>query len=240
MNIDLAFTPFELEKKDLQDKAVVVIDALRATSTMIVALANGCSAFIPVATVEDAKRIVAGSRNAKYVLGGERGGKMVKGFQFGNSPRDYRPGEIKGKTVVMTTTNGTRALVAARKSAIIFIGAFLNISALGERLRETSRDVVIACAGKKDLFCLEDAVCGGAIIDRLGKMGISLLKSDSALAAQLLYEHYEADIDGMLSDSSWGRYLENIGLGKDVRICSRTDCYDLVPVYCEGKIFLDR
>lgn len=238
--IDVAFSPFELEKKDLQEKAVVVIDVLRATSTMIVALANGCSAFVPVATVEEARELVAASRNPNYVLGGERGGRMVEGFQFGNSPRDYRPEKIKGKVVVMTTTNGTRALVAAQKSAIIFIGAFLNISALAERLQEVGRDIVIACAGEKDLFCLEDAVCGGAIIDGLGKMGVSLSKSDSALAAKLLYEHYEADIDGMLSDSAWGRYLETIGLGKDVRFCGRTNCYDLVPVFGDGKIFLDR
>jgi 2-phosphosulfolactate phosphatase len=240
MKIDVAFSPLELEKKDVQEKAVVVIDALRATSTMIIALANGCSAFVPVARVEEARELVAASRNPHYVLGGERGGRMVEGFQFGNSPREYRPEEIKGKVVVMTTTNGTRALVAAQRSAIVFIGAFLNISALAERLLEVERDILIACAGEKDLFCLEDAVCAGAIIDRLGKMGYPLSKSDSALAAQLLYEHYEADIDGMLSDSAWGQYLETIGLGKDVRICGRINCYDLVPVYCDGKIFLDR
>jgi 2-phosphosulfolactate phosphatase len=184
--------------------------------------------------------MVARSGNPHYVLGGERGAKKVEGFQFGNSPRDYRPEEVQGKLVVMTTTNGTRALVAAQKAAIVFIGAFLNVRALGERLKKGGRDVVIACAGRKDLFCLEDAVCGGAIIDHLEKKGVSLIKSDSALAAQLLYEHFEADIEGMLSLSQWGQYLESIGFGKDVRICGRMDCYDLVPVYGDGKIFLDR
>lgn len=239
MKIDLAFSPLELEKKDLREKVVVVIDVLRATSTMIVAFENGCSAFIPVRTVEEARRLAAERNDPNVLLGGERRAMPIEGFHLGNSPRDYRPEKVRGKIVVMTTTNGTKALLAAERASQVFIGAFLNLSALSQRLKEAGRDVTIACSGEKDLFCLEDAVCGGALIDRLEKAGLVTFKSESAMVAKLLYEHFEGDILGMLCASEWGQYLEGIGLGRDVRICALTDTSRLVPVYREGKIFLD-
>jgi 2-phosphosulfolactate phosphatase len=238
MKVDLAFTPYELEKKDLEGKSVVVIDALRATSTMIVAFENGCSAFIPVATVEEARDLVA--QNPEFLLAGERRALPLEGFHLGNSPRDYRPNKVKGKVVVMTTTNGTRALVASQRGAQIFIGSFLNLNALNQRLLDTGRDVLIACAGEKDLFCLEDTVCGGAMVERLEKTGLPISKSDAASAAKVLYEQCEGDVYGALCDCEWGQYLEGLGLGKDVRICAQIDSSRLVPVYREGKIFLDR
>jgi 2-phosphosulfolactate phosphatase len=238
MKIDLAFTPYELEKKDLVGKSVVVIDALRATTTMTVGFENGCSAFIPVATVEEARELAAG--NPEFLLAGERGARALPGFDLGNSPRDFRPEKVKGKVVVMTTTNGTRALVASRGAAEVFIGSFLNLSAVTRRLAEAGREALIACAGEKDLFCLEDTVCGGAIIERLEKTGVPLSKTDAAAAAQVLFEQCEGDVYGTLCNCEWGQYLEGLGMGKDVRICARIDSSSLVPVYREGKIFLDR
>jgi 2-phosphosulfolactate phosphatase len=238
MKIDLAFTPHELEKKDLAGKSVVVIDALRATTTMTVAFENGARAFIPVGTVEEARELVA--KNPDYLLAGERRAKPLEGFHLGNSPRDYRPDKIRGKTIVMTTTNGTRALVSARGGAEVFIGSFLNLGALCERLIEAGRDALIACSGEKDLFCLEDTVCGGAIVERLERTGHSIIKTDAAYAAKILYEHCEGNVYEMLCSCEWGTYLEGLGLGKDVRICAQVDSSKVVPVYREGKIFLDR
>ncbi len=238
MKIDLAFSTCELEKKDPQGKSVVVIDALRATSTMITAFENGCAAFIPVATLSAARKIV--KEHPEYLLAGEREALPPEGFQFGNSPRDYRPAKVKGKVIVISTTNGTRALVSARKGEEVFIGSFLNLSFLAQRLLEKKRDVLIACAGEKDLFCLEDTVCGGAIVDRLEQTGVSIVKSDAAQAAKLIYEYYEENIYEMLIECEWGQYLESIGLGKDVHICARMDSSRLVPVYREGKIIVAR
>jgi len=240
MKIDLAFTPFELDKKDLRGKAVAVIDALRATSTMIAAFDNGCSGFIPVSTVEEAMQLAALKKDPDLLLGGERNAMPLEGFHLGNSPRDYRPEKVRGKVVVLTTTNGTQALLAARKAAEVFIGAFLNISALSRRIEEADRDVIVACSGEKGLFCLEDTVCAGAVIDRVEQGGVPLLKSDAAMAAKVLYEYYENDIYGMLAGCDWGQYLESVGLGKDLRICAQIDSSRLVPVYREGRIFLDR
>jgi 2-phosphosulfolactate phosphatase len=219
---------------------VVVIDALRATSTMIVAFENGCSGFLPVSTEKEARERVASQRDSDLLLGGERAAMMIPGFDLGNSPRDYRPEKVRGKVVVLTTTNGTRALLAVRKAAEVFIGAFLNLSALSRRLEEVGRDVIIACAGDDDLFSLEDTVCGGAIMDRLENAGVPLEKSDSAMAAKVLYEYCENDIYEMLAASKWGQYLKNIGMGKDVRICAQVDSSRLVPVYREGKVLLVR
>jgi 2-phosphosulfolactate phosphatase len=238
MIIDLAFTPHELGKKELAGKSVVVIDALRATTTVTVGLENGAAAFIPVATIEEAREWAAA--NPDYLLAGERRAMPLEGFHLGNSPRDYRPDKVRGKTIVMTTTNGTRALVAAGGGAEVFIGSFLNLGALCERLIEAERDTLIACSGEKDLFCLEDTVCGGAIVERLEKTGIPLIKTDAASSAKILYEQCEGNVYGMLCTCEWGVYLEGLGLGKDVRFCAQVDSSKLVPIYRDGRIILDR
>jgi len=240
MKIDLAFTPFELEKKELEGKAVVVIDSLRATSTMLTAFENECAGFIPVATIEEARELSANLKDPNILLGGERGARPLEGFHVGNSPRDYSPGKVRGKVVIMTTTNGTRALVAAREAEEVFIGAFLNLSAVCRRLKESGRDVIIACSGEKNLFCLEDFVCGGGMISCLSADGNSLVMTDAARAAKILYEHFSPDICAMLEGSEWGQYLDSIGLGEDVRICAQIDSSCFVPVYRDGKVFLDR
>ncbi len=238
MIIDLAFNPHELEKKELTGKSVVVIDALRATTTMTVGLENGAAAFIPVATVEEARGLVAA--NPDYLLAGERGAIPLEGFHLGNSPRDYRPDKVRGKTIVMTTTNGTRALIAAIGGEEVFIGSFLNLGAVCERLIGAGRNTLVACSGEKGLFCMEDTVCGGAIVERLEKAGIPLIKTDAATSAKILYEQCEGNVYGMLCTCEWGIYLEGLGLGKDVRVCAQVDSSQIVPIYREGRIILDR
>ena len=240
MEIDLAFSPDEVEKKDLRGKTVVVIDVLRATSTMIVAFENGCAAFIPVGTIEEARALVAQKKDPDLLLGGERGAKPVAGFHCGNSPRDYSPERVKGKTVVMTTTNGTRTLVATRSGSGIFIGAFLNLSALAARLIESHRDVLIACSGEKGVFCLDDTVCAGALIARLEERGVPLRLREASQAARILFDRYGRDILGSLRNCEWGQQLEKLGLGEDIPICAQLDCSHLVPVFAGGRIFLDR
>jgi 2-phosphosulfolactate phosphatase len=140
----------------------------------------------------------------------------------------------------MTTTNGTRALVSASKAAEVFIGAFLNVGALCRRLEKSERDILIACAGEKGFFCLEDTVCGGAMVARLEKDGAPVKKSDAAFGAKILYEYFAEDIYGMLAASEWGQYLERMGLGKDVRLCAQIDSSHLVPIYRQGEVTLDR
>ncbi len=231
MLIDVALTPWEMEKKEMAEKAVVVIDVLRATSTMVVAFENGCQAFIPVATVEEAKKLAAEPGNSNFLLGGERRAMPLAGFHLGNSPRDYIPEKVKGKIIVMTTTNGTRALIAARQAAKVFIGAFLNISAVSAALLATNRDVLLACAGEKDLFCLEDTLCAGALIKKLMEVNKEVTLTDAALMAKILYAHLEKDLYGILSSCEWGRYLIGLGLQEDVRLCAQVDVSAVVPIF---------
>ena len=240
LKIDLAFTPIELEKKNLTGKAVVVIDSLRATSTMLAAFENGCAGFIPVATIEETRALADKLTAPNILLGGERRAKAIEGFHVGNSPRDYSPVKVRGKIIIMTTTNGTRALVAARGAEEIFIGAFLNLSAVCRRLTESGRDVIIACSGEKNLFCIEDVACGGGMIARLCADSNSWVMTDAARAAKILYEHFSPDIYKMLRESEWGKYLIGIGLSEDIGICAQIDSSSLVPVYKEDKVFLDR
>jgi len=240
MNIDLAFSSPDLKTKDLTGRIVAVIDVLRGTSTMISALAHGCAGIIPVLTVDEARQIAAEQKDLELLLGGERNALPIEGFDLSNSPRDYRPEKVRGRTIVMTTTNGTQALLAAQTAAKVYIGAFLNLSALAQRLQEEGGDVTLVCSGKQGLFCMEDTVCGGGIIDSLEKDGIPLTPSDTAAAAKILYEYYEGDIYGMISTCEWGRYLLSIGLERDLRLCAQIDSLKIVPVFKEGKIYLDR
>lgn len=239
MKIDVAFTPLEVERKEIADKSVVVIDVLRATSTMIVAFENGCTAFIPVLTIEEAQKLAAESNQPNLLLGGERRALPVEGFHLGNSPRDYLPEKVRGKIIIMTTTNGTRALIAVQKAAEVFIGSFLNLSAIGARLRERARDVLIVCAGEKELFCLEDTLCAGAIVKKMMATPEKIFLSDAACMAKILYAHFEKDLYGILSTCEWGQYLTQLGLAEDVRICAQVDVSQLVPVFREGRVFLE-
>lgn len=240
MNIDLAFSSPEVKTKNLAGRTVAVFDVLRGTSTMISALAHGCAGIIPALTVEEARRIAAERKELKLLLGGERNALPVEGFDLSNSPRDYRPEKVRGRTLVMTTTNGTRALLAAQGADKIYIGAFLNLSALAQRLREEGRDVTLVCSGKEGLFCLEDTVCGGGVIGSLAQEDVPMTLSEPAAAARILYEYYEADIYGMLSTCEWGRYLQSIGLERDLRLCAQIDSLQIVPVFRDGKITVDR
>jgi 2-phosphosulfolactate phosphatase len=238
MQVDVTFSPHELQGRDPGGKSVVVIDTLRATSTMITAFENGCAAFIPVPTVEEARKIAR--ENPEYLLAGERRAVPLEGFHLGNSPRDYCARNVKGKVVVMTTTNGTRTLAGAGGGEEVLIGAFLNLTAVAEHLGRKGRDVLIACAGEKGFFCLEDSVCAGALIAAIEGTGAYLSKTDGANAAKLLYEYYVDNIYGMLLGCDWGQYLEKIGLGRDIRICAQIDSSRLVPVCRKGKIVVER
>lgn len=238
MLIDVALTPEEIQKKEISDKAVVVIDVLRATSTMVVGLENGCKAFIPVVSVEEAQKLVAEQKSPDFLLGGERRALRLEGFHLGNSPRDYLPEKVKDKTVVLTTTNGTKALIAAQKAAKVFIGAFLNLSAVSTALQETQRNVLLACAGEKGLFCLEDTLCAGALAKKLLEEVKEVSLTDAALMAKILYTHFASDLYGILSSCEWGRYLIGLGLEEDVHICAQIDVSQRAPIFLGGKVFL--
>ena len=231
----------------LKDKNVVVIDVLRATTTITVALANGAKEIIPSETVTNAARIARGSGNS--LLCGERGGKIVEGFNLGNSPSEYKEEIIKNKSLIFSTTNGSVSIVKSKLAKSCVLGSFINISEIVKYIKSINEDFTIVCSGKLNDFCLEDAVCAGVIIYSLlssekEKNYYSISDSEYAclkLGKNLAYKSGELCYDKILDmhkNSEHGKYLVSLGFTNDLEICSKVDSYPILPIYSKGVIKL--
>lgn len=243
MNIDVAFIPDELQRKSLTDTVAILIDVVRATTTIATALAHGSAFVLPVLHVEDAFRTRQAYEHPETILlGGERGGKRVEGFDLGNSPREYQPNVIHSKGIIFSTTNGTRTLLQLHDANQVLVGAFVNMSALCEHLihqannTEAPLQIQVACSGVRGTFSLEDTVCAGMIVKTLARMGGSLNTTPAAIAAEIIYEHYQDDLLQMLHLSDGGRRIVNIGLKADLEACAEVDKYTVIPIYRQGTI----
>lgn len=229
----VAWTPTqvaELASQDLSRSLCVVIDVLRATSTLTTALANGAAAIIPAAELDEARELHA--RHPGALLCGERHGLPPEGFDLGNSPREFTPDRVGGRTIVHTTTNGTRAVRACAHAAETVLAAFLNISAVAARIRSRAAHVdavIMACAGTFEDFSMEDALFAGALIERLGWQH----------AIRSLWEAAATPLETALSLTRNGRRLVELGLGADVSFCARVDSTAAVgTVDADGRIVL--
>lgn len=220
----------------LEDKLVIVIDVLRATSTMVTALANGCQAIIPVLTLEEAlnKRLeIPGA-----LLGGERRAMQIEGFDMGNSPFDYAPEKVGGKRVIMTTTNGTRAIRAAAEAKAVWMACFLNLDSIVEAIyrlkqRVLLEGIVIFCAGTEDRFDLPDTLCAGMLIEELGS---DLQLNDLGEAARALYQIAKPNLLEAIEQSDHGRRLLELGFKKDVIYCATANILPIVPALVNGEV----
>lgn len=240
MNIDLLFTPANTNELYFRDKNVVVIDVLRATTSIITALNNGAREVIPVASVENAVK-VSGSMFGDVVLRcGEREGRIIPGFNLGNSPFEYSPENVANKTLIFTSTNGSLAMVRAKFARQIVIAAFVNVSVVVDYLVKQNQDFIIFCAGKESTFGLEDTVCGGMIIDKIIKAGIETELTDAAQAAQVLYKSYGRSLKKMLYNCDHGRYLKSIGFEKDLKACGAADSIPVLTTLNKGAIKICR
>ncbi len=170
MKIDVLFKPGDINERALKGKVVVVFDVLRATSTIVTALANGCRGVIPAEEIAEAEEIARSLKEPaeNILLGGERGGERVPDFPHGNSPLGYTPEAVTGKVLVLTTTNGTRAIRrAGRDASVLFTGSLLNARAVARELRRLQVDVALVCAGANGHFSLEDALAAGVVIKEI-------------------------------------------------------------------------
>ncbi|MFU0825509.1 2-phosphosulfolactate phosphatase family protein [Clostridium sp.] len=226
MKIDIIISANDIKKEKIKDKTVVIIDILRATSVIITALNNGCNEVIPVVDVEDAKNLVKDSRE-KYILGGERNALKIDGFDFSNSPLEYTEDIVKNRTLVMTTTNGTKAIHGTLGAKHILIGAFINAKAVAQKAIELNNDLVIVNAGTRGEFSMDDFICSGYIIECILKNACVDL-SDIAATAHYIYTQ-NTDILGFLSKARHYKVLMNLGLQKDIEYCCKTDIIDIVP-----------
>jgi len=238
--VDIALSRRDLGRRSAAGRAAVVIDVIRASTTITIALHHGCAGIVPVRTLREA-RVVALTLGDGVLLAGERAAAKIAGAHLGNSPGEYERERIEGKTVVLTTTNGTRAFRAIDGARDVIACAFLNVSATARWLRRAGLDVLIVCAGRNGHVCLEDAVGGGMLIDRLSRISDRPLElSDAARAAHLLYSANQGNLLEMLRGSEWGRGITRKGFGADLEICAQVDLTDVVPVMREGRLVAER
>ena len=237
MDLHVALTPSALDPDALGGRAVLVIDVLRASTTIVTALANGARAVIPVADKGEAGRLAASLDRDVSLLGGERDGVRLPGFAAGNSPLEYTEAAVAGKTVVLTTTNGTAALVGARAAARLSVGAFVNADAAARWLRRALDDglgATVVCAGWRGRVALEDALCAGLLVDRVAGGATGL--GDGAQIAHGLYRGARGDLARALLSADHAARLVRLGAGDDVAACARLDATDGVPVYRDNRL----
>lgn len=223
---------------ELNHSVVVIIDVFRATSTIAAALYNGAACVIPVDSVP--KAIQISQHTADSIAAGERDGKLADGLQYGNSPLEYTREFIAGKTLVLTTTNGTRLLhMALEKGAdTVVSGSFPNLSAVCDFLRNENRNVILACAGWKDRFNLEDTLFAGAVISRVRDH--FTIHCDSSLMAETMYENKKNDLLQFVPHlTHYHRLVERFGLIEDIRFCMTEDVANVLPVYREEKLVVN-
>jgi 2-phosphosulfolactate phosphatase len=221
-------TPDRLKPDQLPQHTAVVIDVLRATTTIIHALAAGCNAVWPIAEVEEARCVADQMRAGHVLLGGERDGVPPAGFDLGNSPAEYTCARCKGTTLVLTTTNGTRALLRAATAARTLVAGFVNYSAVCEQLAQDTRPVDIVCAGYHGEVAMDDALLAGALVEFLCEMGPVCL-NDAARLAWDCFENHGRVLDGALEVSAGGVHLRSLGYDEDIRAAARVDQFAIVP-----------
>ena len=230
-----SFSPALLNLYEVSNSIVVIIDVLRATSTIATALYNGAKSVIPVDSVTRCKEI---GRQIEAVTAGERDGMIAEGLSYGNSPFEYPREFIEGKTLVLTTTNGTRLLhLALEKGAKqIITGSFPNLSSVCDHLMSAGLPVILGCAAWKDRVNIEDILFAGAVISRIkDKFRINC---DSSHIAETIYEKARRDLFGFMKENEASHYhrLMNFGLEKDIRYCLTPDGANVLPLYTEGLL----
>ena len=240
MRVDIALSRRDLGRRSAAGRSAVVIDIIRASTTITMALHHGCAGIVPARTLREA-RAVALTLGDDALVAGERAAAKMAGADLGNSPAEYGRERVEGKTVVLTTSNGTRAIRAIEGARDLIACAFLNVTATARWLRRAGLDVLIVCAGRNGHFCFEDAVGGGMLIDRLSRISDRAHElSDAARAAHLLYAANRGDLLEVLQSCEWGRGITRKGFGADLEICAQVDLTDVVPVMREGRLVAER
>lgn len=227
--IEVCFTPALFPLFEKEDAIVVVIDVLRATSSICAAFSNGVEHIVPLKTKEESLTY----RDKGYIVAGERNGETLEGFDCGNSPFSYSAEKVKGRKVAFTTTNGTQAIDAAKKHTVV-IGSFLNLDALCEWLILQEKNVICLCAGWQNKFNLEDTLFAGAVVNKLRQSEKFECACDSSLAADHLYSIAKHDLYGFLEHSSHRKRLERLKIEKDIAFCLTANQTTVIPILKDG------
>ena len=238
----VSLLPSLVDASRLPGSTAVVIDVLRASTTVCAALSAGATRVVPFGTVEDAKRMSGVLHAEKPLLGGERGGRKIEGFDLGNSPLEYTRETVAGRSVLFTTTNGTRALLAVATAERVWVGAFANLSTVIRRLADVEGDVHLVCAGTDGEITLEDAIAAGsiaaALLERNGGFAIANDEATIALGLHLGYGRDETRLEAIRSGRG-GANLVAIGYDRDIDFSARIDSLAVLPVYRDGALILE-
>ena len=235
-SLDVAATPAFAASR-APAAIVVVIDVLRATSTIVAALDNGAAAVVPVRETDEAIAVMHRIGRERVLLCGERASRLIAGFDLDNSPASYTRERVAGKTLVMTTTNGTRALVeAARGGGTVYCAALTNRGAIADRLAAADGDARLLCAGDEGTLSFEDVLGAGAIVEALLARDRNLALSDEARAAATVYAANAKRLTTAVATGTHARALAAAGFAGDVAACAKIDVSGCVPRYAEGAI----
>ncbi len=236
MKINVLFSPLIVDELHFTGKTTVVVDVLRATSTIVEALSNGAKEVIPVNTFEFALKASGSIFGGQTILGGEKNTKKIESFNLGNSPLEYTKEVVSGKSIILFTTNGSKAIVKAKFSAHLIICAFTNLITVAKYLVELGNDFEILCAGRAGGFSMEDTICAGKLISEIESLGVKPDLSDSARAGKFLSKFLGKSTRKMLLDSEHGKLLVENDFTADIDYCSNIGTKDLLPVYGNGSV----
>jgi 2-phosphosulfolactate phosphatase len=236
-SLHTVLSPRLLDIYNCSNSIVVIIDVFRATSTIATALYNGAEKIIPVDNVE--KCIAIGKNTPNSITAGERDGKVIEGLQYGNSPAEYPRSFIEGKTMVLTTTNGTKLLHMALKAgaADVITGSFPNLSAVCKFLVRENKNVLLGCSAWKDRFNIEDTFFAGAVISKIKEY--FTIHCDSSLMAEELYNNHFNDRYKFIRQLTHWHRLEKFGLQKDLEYCVTEDVANVLPIYKNGSLLVE-
>lgn len=236
MKINVQFFYGSTDELAYTGKTTIVIDVLRASSTIIHALQNGAREVIPVASVEFAVKVSGGIFGGQTLLGGERNTKKLEGFALGNSPLEYTPEVVAGKTIILFTTNGSKAIVKAKFSENLFIASFTNLNAVAKHLAKLNLDFEILCSGRGNNFSMEDVVCAGKLIAEVQKINKELELTDSAKASVLLSKSAGKSLLIMMKQTEHGKVLIENNFTEDIKFCSKINSSETIPYLTSGVL----
>jgi 2-phosphosulfolactate phosphatase len=232
-SIEVCFSPKLFENIQTTSGFVtVVVDILRATTSICAAIACGAKSVIPVSTLEEAKEF----KQQGFAVAAERDGLRLDFADFGNSAFDFMKNDVAGLDIVFSTTNGTVAMEMAKSSDAVVLGAFINLSALANFLIKTNKNIVILCSGWKNMFCLEDSIFAGALIEKLTEKQEYDIQCDSALASVDLWKTAKSDLLGYIQKAAHRKRLKMLGVDDVLEYCFTLDAVDAVPVLKDGKL----
>ena len=239
MRIDVLFGAASVATADVAGRVVAVVDVLRASTTIATALSNGARAVIPFESPDDVVTRAKAFERSDVRLAGERKMLPIPGFDLGNSPRQFTREAVEGKTVLITTTNGTTAITNTQGARDVVIASYVNYTAVLTMLRTALRggtDIAIVCAGRDRQFALEDAGCAGRFVNNVSKRMAGIVLNDAAQACALIDRKYADQVQRLFEASEHGRSLRDAGFGDDLAACAAVDSYPVIPLYQERQI----